>query len=510
MNGVHNNILILICSALLVGVLFRSFVVLPILLIVISLLVSLLVLLLVPRKSVGIFLLFVVAGFGWYSIVATDICSSSLDSFEGKEFVVRGTVSSEPLVSGVRRSFQVVPKDVLVLFRGEEVSLFDRDLDKRQLKCLSGQRFRVTTDIYPEILFGDLVSVSAKLTKPTNFETDTGREFDYVSYLGKDDIYYTLPFARVEIVEAGYTGRFRRSLFKIKKSFLGKVEEFVPEPESALLGGVLLGEKQSLGDELEDAFVATGLIHIVVLSGYNVSIVAEAVTYVLAFLPRALAYGASSFGILLFMILTGANAPIVRASIMAILLLVAKFLGRPTEASRMLLLVATIMVLVKPSILVSDVSFHLSFLATLGLLYMFPIVDNFFAKKIPRLWGLREIASATISTQIMVLPYLLWKIGTFSIISPVTNIIVLPFIPISMLLGFFTGVFAYVWAPVASVFSYLSFFVMKIVIEIVEWFAELPFSLVIVPKISFLFVLAIYSLLGYYLYKRVLDNEKKQ
>jgi competence protein ComEC len=353
------------------------------------------------------------------------------------------------------------------------------------------------------------VSVSAKLAKPTNFETDAGREFDYVNYLGKDDIYYTLPFAEFQIKEVAHKGKFRRSLFTVKKSFLSKVEEFVPEPESALLGGVLLGEKQSLGDELEDAFVATGLIHIVVLSGYNVSIVAEAVTYVLAFLPRALAYGASSFGILLFMILTGANAPIVRASIMAILLLVAKFLGRPTEASRMLLLVATIMVLIKPSILASDVSFHLSFLATLGLLYMFPIVDNFFAKKIPSLLGLREIASATISTQIFVLPYLLWKIGTFSIISPITNIIVLPFIPLSMLLGFFTGVFGYVWSPIASLLSYLSFFVVKIVIEIVEWFAGFSFSFVAVPEIPFVVVLAIYGLLGYYLYKRQTDNGKE-
>ena len=271
---------------------------------------------------------------------------------------------------------------------------------------------------------------------------------------------------------------------------------------------MLLGEKQSLGDELEDAFVATGLIHIVVLSGYNVSIVAEAMTYVLAFLPRAIAYSSSSFGILVFMILTGANAPIVRASIMAILLLVAKFLGRPTEAGRMLLLVATIMVIVNPSILVADVSFHLSFLATLGLLYMFPIVDEFFAKKIPKLWGLRSIASATISTQILVLPYLLWKIGAFSVVSPITNIIVLPFIPASMLLGFFTGVFGYIFSPIASLFSYLSYFVLKIVITIVEWFAGLPFALLAVPKIPFVIVLAIYGLLGYYLIKRDKDVKR--
>jgi competence protein ComEC len=486
------------CGALLIGVLFRSLFSLSFEVVVVCGLVSLLVLLVVKNRIIGAAVLFVVFGFAWHSFMATDMCANILDSFLEETLIVEGVVISEPVVSGVRRSFHVEPEKTGIVFRGQEVSLSDVGLDRKQNRCLSKQKFRVTTDVYPEVLFGDLISVSAKLTKPKNFETDFGREFDYINYLGKDNVYYTLPFAEFEILETAYKGKFRRVLFGVKKSFLGKIEQFVPEPESALLGGVLLGEKQSLGDELEDAFVATGLIHIVVLSGYNVSIVAEAVTYVLAFLPRALAYGASSFGILLFMILTGANAPIVRASIMAILLLVAKFLGRPTEAGRMLLVVATIMVLVKPSVLLHDVSFHLSFLATLGLLYMFPVVDNFLGRKIPSLLGLREIASATISTQIFVLPYLLWKIGALSVISPVTNIVVLPFIPISMLLGFFTGVFGYIWSPLASFFSYLSFFVMKIVTEIVEWFAQLSFSLVVVPKMSFVLVLVIYLLLGYY------------
>ncbi|NCS99697.1 ComEC family competence protein, partial [Candidatus Parcubacteria bacterium] len=421
MNGHQSkNVLIVVCSTLLFGVLFRSFFSLSADLILILLLIGclLLILSLKARRSFTIAFGFigVVSGFGWHSYMSTDMCAEMLDYFVGKELEVSGIVSSEPTRSGVRSSFHVKPQDIRIAFRGETFQLSNFLENKTQKRCFYRQEFSVSADLYPEIFFGDLVEVSAKLSKPKNFETDFGREFDYVSYLGKDDIYYTLPFSKIEILEEGYSGGFRRFLFKVKKLFLQKIETFVPEPESALLGGVLLGEKQSLGDDLEDAFVATGLIHIVVLSGYNVSIVAEAITYVLAFLPRALAYGTSSFGIILFMILTGANAPIVRASIMAILLLVAKFFGRPTEAGRLLLLVATVMVLINPSILLYDVSFHLSFLATFGLLYFFPIVDDLFSKKIPSLWGLREIASATISTQIVVLPYLLWKIGSFSII----------------------------------------------------------------------------------------------
>jgi ABC-type multidrug transport system permease subunit len=123
MNGVRKNILVLVCGALLIGVLFRSFVILPALVIITLGLVSVFVLLILSRKSVGVILVFVILGFGWHSFVATDMCSNSLDSFEGKEFVIEGVVTSEPVVSGVRRSFELAPEEIGLVFRGEEVSL---------------------------------------------------------------------------------------------------------------------------------------------------------------------------------------------------------------------------------------------------------------------------------------------------------------------------------------------------------------------------------------------------
>ncbi len=505
MNGLQSkHAVIVVCSALLMGVLFRNIFSVSSGVIITLFLTSLLLLLLsfYYKKGLAYVLgfVFIVVGFGWTSYVATDMCQGFMDSFVGKEMRITGVVRSEPTSSGVKQSFNLSPKETGVLIRGEKVILENIINTAEEKRCLTHQKFLVSVDTYPEVFYGDLVEVSTKLQKPSNFETEFDREFDYVSYLGKDDVYYTLPFGSAEIIESRYQGAVRRFLFKIKKSFLRNIEKLVPEPESTLLGGVLLGEKQSLSDDLKDDFVATGLIHIVVLSGYNVSLVAEAVTYILGFLPRVIAYSASSFGILLFMVLTGANPPIVRASIMAILILVARVLGRPTEAGRLLLIVATIMVLINPSILLFDVSFHLSFLATLGLIYMFPIVDGFISRKIPELYGIRKIASATLSTQIVVLPYLLWKIGAFSLISPITNIIVLPFIPIAMLLGFFTGLAGYIFLPLASLFSYATYLVLKIVIVIVEWFAGLPFAIVSIPKIPFLVVLVIYLGLGYYVF----------
>ena len=116
----------------------------------------------------------------------------------------------------------------------------------------------------------------------------------------------------------GDGGSVRSILFAVKSAFMSRIQSLLPEPHSSLLGGILLGAKESLGRAVLDDFRIVGLIHIVVLSGYNVTLVAEAIMRALSFFPRAfgMAFGAGS--IVLFAILTGAGATVVRASTMAL------------------------------------------------------------------------------------------------------------------------------------------------------------------------------------------------
>jgi len=101
----------------------------------------------------------------------------------------------------------------------------------------------VSADRYPSIFYGDKVRVVGKIDKPSNFITNTGREFDYVQYLAKDEIYYRMSFARFEIIGTRYGSRVRYYLFQFKQSFLQAVNRVIPDPESALLAGILLGVK---------------------------------------------------------------------------------------------------------------------------------------------------------------------------------------------------------------------------------------------------------------------------
>lgn len=348
---------------------------------------------------------------------------------------------------------------------------------------------------YPEFYFGDRVELQGELAIPENFITNTGREFDYVSYLLKDGIFYHMSFPDITLIESEAVKGVRFVLFSVKQSFLDAIARIIPDPESALLGGVLLGAKQSLGDDLEQSFIDTGTIHIVVLSGYNVTIVSEAIVRSLqSVFSEKIALSFGSFGILLFVLLAGAGTTTLRAGIMGLLGLLARVTGRTYDILRALVITAFCMVLWNPLVLVFDISFQLSFIATLGLILVTPLVLSWrFVSFLPVRFGLREIFASTIATQIAVLPYLLSKIGTLSIIAPIANLLVLPVIPITMGFGFLAGLIEMITHIGSNPVSWVSFGLLHYVIETVSFLSSFSWSALTVPFVPWYITLLAYG-----------------
>jgi competence protein ComEC len=254
--------------------------------------------------------------------------------------------------------------------------------------------------------------------------------------------------------------------------------------------------KQALGDTLEDAFRQTGIIHIVVLSGYNVMLVVAFVMYVFSyFLPLRARVIAGLCAITAFALLVGLSATVVRASIMAGLLLIASALGRTYDVLRGLLLAGAFMLLLNPYLLVYDVGFQLSFLATLGLILVAPQFENLLAQ-VPTKIGVREFMIATVATQIAVLPLLLYQIGELSLVAVFVNVLVLPMVPVAMLLTFIVGMAAMVSAPLASLFVYPTYLSLTYIIEVALWWASVPFAAVVIPAFPFYVVPIAYFALG--------------
>ena len=221
----------------------------------------------------------------------------------------------------------------------------------------TGVKLRVATEHFPKILYGDEVLFTGELSLPENFKTDTGRIFDYIGYLKKDGIKYVVWRPEIKVLDSGGGNLLVSSLFSLKGSFKSNVDKVISEPHASLAGGILLGSKQGLGKKLEDAFRDTGIVHIVVLSGYNVTIVALFILWIFSFLPFKIARALAMSSIILFAVVVGGGATVVRASLMATLAIFAPVIHRTYTIHRALSFAALLMVALNPYTLVFDPSF---------------------------------------------------------------------------------------------------------------------------------------------------------
>lgn len=350
-----------------------------------------------------------------------------------------------------------------------------------------------SADSYVPIVYGDELRATGVLTLPEDFETDSGRVFNYTRYLAKEGIHFRMFYPTVEILTQGKGNPILHALFLFKQRFLERLAHVIQEPEVSLLGGLLVGAKQSLGEGLLETFRITGLIHIVVLSGYNMSIIALGLKRIFFFLPPI--WGAVSGGVIivLFTLMAGASAATVRASIMALFVLLAQSTGRAYEITRALFIAAFFMFMYNPHVVAFDPGFQLSFLATVGLIRVAPRFERYLTF-VPGRFGMRALVSATVSTQLAVLPLLLYQTGTISVVAVLSNLLVLPVIPFTMLFGSLTGLASLVGDAVAYPFALLTTALLSYMLWIAEHFASVPYATVSLREFPLLAMALVYAL----------------
>ncbi|MFA6301016.1 MAG: ComEC/Rec2 family competence protein [Candidatus Paceibacterota bacterium] len=354
----------------------------------------------------------------------------------------------------------------------------------------------LTTGLDADYKYGDEINFSGKLEKPENFITDTGKEFDYVNYLRKDGILYVMGYPKIEIVSRGNGNFVQNTLFLLKEKFLEKMNFAITQPENLLMGGLILGEKSSFDQAMRQSFVDTGTIHIVALSGYNVTIVAEWIMKLFSRvnfgLPAQAGFGLGILTILLFVIMTGGSSTAIRAGIMATLALIARATGRNYDVARALVLAGVLMILLNPFLLVYDVSFQLSFIATVAVIFFAPRIEKYFNWATKK-FGLRDIVSVTCAAYIFVFPFILYKMGSFSLVALPANVLILPFVPFTMMLGFVTGFLGLIWYVFAVPFGFISYLFLHYELGVVSFFSHLPFAALSFPNFPLWLTLIIYA-----------------
>jgi competence protein ComEC len=329
--------------------------------------------------------------------------------------------------------------------------------------------------------YGDKVKLDCLLKIPENFSSD----FDYRMYLAKDGIFYECEKPEINSLpgelKTNEGNSFYKFILKIKNKFNQKINQGIPSPQSGLLSGLLLGGDSLISKSWQEKFSRTGMTHVVAVSGYNVTIVAEYLMMVGIFLGlwRRQAFYFATLGIIIFVVATGLSASAVRAGVMGILLIWAMKNGRLANAQNAILFSAIVMLFFNPLLLRWDIGFQLSFLATLGVVYLYPVFEGYFIQKEAMgsfLILILETLLLSLAAQIFVLPVMLYNFNQLSLISPLANILILPFLPITMMLGFVAAVCGFVFSSLAPVFSWLAYLPLKYETFVVDYLSGLKYS----------------------------------
>jgi competence protein ComEC len=267
----------------------------------------------------------------------------------------------------------------------------------------------------------------------------------------------------------------------IRQLFISNIIGLLPPLHADLLIGVLLGTNL-FPQDFYGLLKTSGLVHVVVVSGYNISVVTHILLSV--FQKVSLRYRLTivlAF-ILLYTLLTGASAPTIRAAIMAFITVGAQLFGKPVLSLYCLALTALLMIAVDPNQL-SSLSFQLTFAATLGILLFEECFHSVLRLRLPSI--LRKDLSTSLAAQVFVMPLILYNFGTISVVSPVANMFTLWTIPIITYIGFILLGASLISLQLAAAISWIVYIFTSFFISLAVWFSSWPYASVSFGRFQF-------------------------
>ncbi|MFA5133551.1 MAG: ComEC/Rec2 family competence protein [Patescibacteria group bacterium] len=436
------------------------------------------------NKKIGLIFLglfFLFFGFARFNF---SISGNKLSEYWDKNIEISGTISGEPINKVDKQQLVVAPETI-------------------NGRSALGGKILLSAGLYPKYSYGEKINFSCKLQEPKTFD-----DFDYAKYLSIQNIEGLCYWPEILISASAGTsgspiGSGMAAILGFKNFLIEKLNLFFHEPAASFASGLVLGAKNSMPEKLLENFSRTGTMHIVAISGWNITFLG---TMFMPFLfslriKRGQAFYVMAALIFLYAILVGFGASVFRAAVMGTIALLAQKTGRLNHAGRALLYGVSVMFLINPR-LIYDIGFWLSATATFGLIYFSPIAEEFFGLAKIKLGFLKESLAATIAAAVFTLPVSAMAFGNFSIWSIFVNILILPFVGVAIplilaalpLAILFPHLANFLFLPTAAILNYI--------LGVVNIFSRLPFGYFNF-KINFLVAVALYGALVYFTFWRL-------
>ncbi len=260
-------------------------------------------------------------------------------------------------------------------------------------------------------------------------------------------------------------------LEQARQAFFAGMHTAMPDPNAGFALGLLIGVRSMIPVWLQNQLNDVGLSHLVAVSGYNLTIIAAAFYTVLRPRSRYLATAVSVWLISFFIIVAGASASVVRAAVVALLVLAAKYYGRSIRPGLLLALAAAATAAWNPWLLTRDLGWQLSFLAFAGIAVVAPVLET---RLFRNPGSIKKVAIESFSAQLITFPLIMLVFGRFSVIAPLANMLVLPLVPAAMGLSLVAGLSGWLWPVSATVLAWPAWFITQLMLAIITRLDTLP------------------------------------
>lgn len=313
------------------------------------------------------------------------------------------------------------------LLNGQRATVKGVTIDGMHMRGRALVRFQ----LYPKIHTDDRLSLRCTLKRPEPIEG-----FRYDRYLASRDVYATCSRPTALVIRAADSPSLRGLILRVKTWLVQRLGLALPDPSASFLSGLVFGGSSGLSVELQQAFSTTGTTHVLAASGSNVSLLTAVFLGWITQTRLGRKRGILLTGLLLcaYVVMAGAGAAVMRAALMAGVLLVGTLARRRAYTMNVLLAAMVLMLLGNPRLLTDDPGFQLSVVATLSLLTLAPHWMPYFSW-MPEAYEIRSAFVTSLAASVATLPISLWHFGSISAIGPLANVLLLPFIPLLVGLG---------------------------------------------------------------------------
>lgn len=255
----------------------------------------------------------------------------------------------------------------------------------------------------------------------------------------------------------------------LRKNLISFYQKSLPSPHSNLVAGITIGAKSNLPKELSENLKNTGTSHVVVASGMNLTMVASFILGILlSITKRKNAILITITSIWFYTMITGFDAPILRAAIMATIAFTAQVFGKVASSLRYTLITAFVMLMISPYWL-KDVGFQLSFATTIALILFQARVDKMISF-VPSV--VRGDLSTSIAAQIGSAPIILLIFGRINLLSPIINTLVLWVVSPVMIIGIVSGIIGLIFPQLGRIILLLSYPLTSWFLSVINFFGK--------------------------------------